>query len=96
MPDSRCHAPCAGDSGPCSVGDITRKLDLAITQAELAPSQSPKKAKRLATGAARLLTEARKLVTKATRGRHPKLSTQCAADLVNAIGVAGAFVAPGA
>jgi hypothetical protein len=75
---------------------ITRKLDLAITQAELAPSQSPKKAKRLAKAAAHLLTKARKLVTKATRGRHPKLSTECAAALVNAIGAAGASITPGA
>ena len=90
---ARNDASCADETLPPS---ITRKLDLAITQAELAPSQSPKKAKRLANGAARLLAKARKLVTKATRGRHPKLSTECAAALVNAIGAAGALVAPGA
>jgi hypothetical protein len=90
---ARSDASCAGDTLPSS---ITRKLDLAIAQAELAPSQSPKKAKRLTKAAARLLKKARTLVTKAARGRHPKLSTECAAALVKAIGAAGASVASGA
>ncbi len=84
---------CAGETLPPS---ITKKLDRAISQAELAPSQSAKKAKRLAKSTERLLTKARRLVTKAARGRHPKLSSQCAADLVNAIGAASGLVAPGA
>jgi len=89
---ARNGASCAGETLPPS---ITKKLDRAISQAELAPSQSAKKAKRLAKSAERLLRKARKLVTKAAGGRHPKLSSQCAADLVNAIGAASGLVAPG-
>src|SRR5581483_5073702 len=82
-------ASCAGQTIP---PNIAKKLALAITQAELAPSQTPKKAKRLEKSAKRLLVKAKKLVMKAARGRHPKLSGACAADLVTAIGEATGVV----
>lgn len=80
---------CGGETIPPS---ITKKLDLAIAQAELAPSETPKKAKRLYKNVGRLLTKARRLVTKAAGGRHPKLTTECAADLTKAILAAAALV----
>jgi hypothetical protein len=82
---------CAADTLPTS---ITSKLDRAITQAELAPSETPKKAKRLYKSAAHLLIKARKAVPKATHGRHPKLSPECAAALMNAISAGSGLVVP--
>jgi hypothetical protein len=79
---ARDGASCGGTTVPTS---ITKKLDLAVAHAELAPSQSAKKAKRLAKSARHLLAVALKLVTRAAHGRHPKLSADCAADLVTAI-----------
>jgi hypothetical protein len=71
---------------------ITKKLDLASSHLELARSQPPKKAKRLARSARHLLATARKLVTKASHGRHAKLPAACAGDLVNAINAGAALV----
>jgi hypothetical protein len=88
---ARNGSSCTGQTIPAS---ITKKLDLAITQAELAPSQTAKKAKHLYKSAGHLLTKAGKLATRAAGGRHPKLSTQCAADLLNAIHAAAALAAP--
>jgi hypothetical protein len=68
---------CAGGV-PTSVG---RKLDRAIDQDELAPSQTTKKAARLYTAAKRLLGKASKAAAKASRGKHPRLSPDCAATL---------------
>jgi hypothetical protein len=82
---------CAADTVPAS---ITSKLDRAITQAELAPSETPKKAKRLYKSAAHLLIKARKAVTKATHGRHPKLSPECGVALMNAISAGSGLVVP--
>ena len=75
---------------------ITRKLDLAIARTELAPSETPKKAKRLYKSVRHLLTKAGKLTTRAARGRHPKLSAQCAADLLDALHAGGVLVGSGA
>jgi hypothetical protein len=71
---------------------ITKKLALASSRLELAPGQSPKKAKRLVRSARHLLATARKLVTKASHGRHAKLPAVCASDLVNAINAGAALV----
>jgi hypothetical protein len=89
--------PC--DTVRCIVGDarggacsdqtlpssVTTKLDRAATQADQAPLQSAKKAKRLYTSARRLLGKAGKAATKASRGKHPKISTDCAAGVVGAV-----------
>jgi hypothetical protein len=87
--DAGRHAPSCGDE-PLPAR-IARKLDLAIARAELAQSQTPKKAKRL-YNVSHLLAKARKAATKAAGGRRPTLSTECAADLVNAIREGGALV----
>jgi len=84
---ARNGASCTGETLPPS---ITKKLDLAISQVERAPSQSTKKAKHLVKSAKHLLARARTLATRAAHGRHPKLSSQCANDLANAIGAASA------
>jgi hypothetical protein len=82
---------CAGQTIPAS---ITKKLDLAASQAELAPSQTAKKAKRLAKSAKRLLKKASALATKAAHRRHPTLTADCAAALVDATHAASAAVGP--
>jgi hypothetical protein len=65
--------------------NIAKRLGVAIARAETAASESSKKAKRLNHSAEGLLKKAEKAVGKAGRGKHPKLSTECAADLANAI-----------
>src|SRR5262249_13828970 len=82
--DARQPPACAG-GGPASIG---KKLDRALSQAELAEGQPPKKATKLYKAAKRLLGKAAKAVVKASRGRHPRLSPDCAASLRNAIAVA--------
>jgi hypothetical protein len=79
---ARNGSSCTGQTPPPGA---TKKLAVAINQTELAPSQTPKRAKRLYKSAGHLLTSAGKLVARAARGRHPKLSTGCATDLGNAI-----------
>ena len=76
---------CAAQTLPRSV---SAKLDRAIGQIELAPSQTEKKAAKLYKGAKRLLAKASKAAAKAARGKHPKLSAECAAALREAIGAA--------
>jgi hypothetical protein len=73
---------CADETLPSS---ITTKLDRAATQADQAPLQSAKKARRLYTSAKRLLGKAGKAATKASRGKHPKISTGCAASVGGAV-----------
>jgi hypothetical protein len=73
---------CADETLPSSV---TTKLDRAATQADQAPLQSAKKARRLYTSAKRLLGKAGKAATKASRGKHPKISTGCAAGVAGAV-----------
>ncbi len=80
---------CAGETIPLN---IAKKLGLAISQAELAPSATPKKAKRLEKSSARLLRSAARLAGKAARGRHPKLSTACSVELVSAIEAGRALI----
>jgi hypothetical protein len=84
LDDARTSA-CAGQTLPRSV---SAKLDRAIGQIELAPSQTEKKAMKLYKGAKRLLAKASKAAGKAARGRRPKLSADCASALRNAIAVA--------
>ena len=89
--------PC--DTVRCIVGDarggacsdeslpsrVTTKLDRAATQADQASLQTAKKAKRLYASARRLLGKAGKAATKASRGKHPKLSAECAAGVTDAV-----------
>jgi len=72
---------------------IAKKLDLAISHVEGAPGQSSKRAKHLFKSATRILGKARRLTTKAAGGRRAKLSSQCSADLANAIGAASQAIA---
>jgi hypothetical protein len=87
--DAARHAPSCGDEA--LPARISKKLDLAIVRAELAQSRTPKKAKRLYKSVSHLLAKAGKAATKAAGGRRPTLSTECAADLLNAIREAGAL-----
>jgi hypothetical protein len=88
--DAARRAPsCSDETLPAR---ISKKLDLAIARAELAQSQTPKKAKRLYKSVGHLLAKAGKAATKAAGGRRPTLSAECAADLVNAIREGGAIV----
>jgi hypothetical protein len=73
---------CADETLPSSV---TTKLDRAAQQADQAPLQSAKKARRLYTSAKRLLGKAGKAATKASRGRHPKISAGCATGVVGVV-----------
>jgi hypothetical protein len=76
---------CAGQTLPASVA---AKLDRAIAQLALAPSQTDKKAKKLYKSAKRLLAKASKAAGKAARGKRPKLSADCAAAIRDAIATA--------
>jgi hypothetical protein len=82
LDDARETPACAGQTLPASVA---AKLDRAIGQIELAPSQTEKKAKKLYKTAKRLLGKASKAAGKAARGRRPKLSAECASALRDAI-----------
>jgi hypothetical protein len=73
---------CSDETLPSSV---TTKLDRAATQADQAPLQSAKKSKRLYASARRLLGKASKAATKASRGKHPKISTGCATGVVGVV-----------
>jgi len=83
---------CADETLPTSV---TIKLDRAAQQADQAPLESTKKARRLNTSAKRLLGKAGKAATKASRGKHPKISTGCAAGVVGTIQRATAILNSG-
>jgi len=76
---------CAGTALPRSVAT---KLDHALGQAELAPSQSARKAGKLRKAAKRSFTRASRAAGKAARGKHPKLTAECATGLRQAISVA--------
>jgi hypothetical protein len=89
--DEAREAACAGQTLPPSVAV---KLDRAIGQIELAPSQTEKKAKKLYRSAKRLLAKASKAAAKAARGKRPKLSTECASALRAAITASIARVGP--
>ena len=82
--DARQSPECAGHV-PAS---IAKKLDRALGQAELAPSQTAKKATKLYRTAKRLLGKASKAVAKASRGGRPQLSPDCATTVRNAIATA--------
>jgi len=91
LDEARETAPCAGQTLPPSVA---AKLDRAIGQIELAPSQTEKKAKKLYRSAKRLLAKASKAAGKAARGKRPKLSAECASALRAAITASVARVGP--
>ena len=82
LDEARDTPACAGQTLPTNV---VAKLDRALGQIELAPSQTGKKAKKLYKTAKRLLGKASKAAGKAARGRRPKLSAECAAALRDAI-----------
>jgi cysteine-rich repeat protein len=91
----RCAIEQALASPACAAGvppSVGRKLDAAIGDAELAPGQTPKKAAKLYKAAKRLLAKASKAAGKASRGKHPRLSPECAATLREAVSQASARV----
>jgi hypothetical protein len=63
---------------------IEKKLDGAVTRAELAPTQTPKAAKRTYRRIRRLLLQAKKAATRA----RSRPSDACAAELTAAIDLA--------
>jgi hypothetical protein len=67
---------------------VTQKLDRAFGRIDLAASQTEKKAAKLYNSAKRLLAKASKAAGKAARGKHPKLSADCASALRGAIATA--------
>jgi hypothetical protein len=71
---------------------IRRMLDRGVTSAETAPTQSGKKAAKLAKSAKRLLAKALKAAEKAARGKRPKLSGECSAAIRNAVSEAVAQI----
>jgi hypothetical protein len=85
LDEARDTPACAGQTLPTKV---VAKLDRAIGQIELAPSQTAKKAAKLRKSARRLLAKASKAAVKAARGKRPKLSADCASALREAIAVA--------
>jgi hypothetical protein len=85
LDDARDTAACAGHTLPSGV---VAKLDRAISRIELAPSQTDKKAAKFYKIGKRLLAKAAKAAAKGARGKHPKLSADCAAALREAIAAA--------
>jgi hypothetical protein len=67
---------------------IAKKLARAVERVESAPGESEKKAAKLYKSAKRLMTKAAKAADKATRGKQPKLSAECATALQDAIAAA--------
>ena len=77
-------ASCAGAAVPVRV---TRKFERAAHLIELAATGTSKRPARLRARAARLLTRAENNAKKAARGRHPKISGECAAALQGAASI---------
>ena len=73
---------CADEEIPSGIDE---KLDRAIVRAELSPSSTPRKARRLVQSARRTLKAAAKATTKAAKRRRAKLSEECAQDIQAAI-----------
>jgi hypothetical protein len=74
-------AACAGQTIP---GNVTTKLDQAIGLIESAESATAKKRTRLLTRAKTKLALATKAARKDAKGKKPKLTAACAADLEGA------------
>jgi cell division septum initiation protein DivIVA len=75
-------AACSGQTIPAA---ITNKFDQVTQLAEQAGASSPKKAKRLLQHAKRVLVLAGHAAKKATRGKKPKLTSDCAAAIEGAV-----------
>ena len=84
LDEARNGPACAGTLPPA----VARKLDGAVSRVELAPTATPRKAPRLYKAAKRLLAKAATAAGKASRGRRPRLSAECATTLRQAIGIA--------
>jgi hypothetical protein len=65
---------------------IMSKLNQAASLVEQASTVRAKRAKRLRSRASQLLKAAGKAANRAARGKHPKLSSDCAAAISGAAG----------
>jgi len=87
----------AKEGASCADGPLPKALmkilDRAVGKTEAAATASPNEARRLRKAAGRLFAHAQSLAGRAARGRHPKLSPACAAELragaAKAIGLLG-------
>jgi hypothetical protein len=75
--------PCAGQTIP---SNITKKLNHAASLLEQASTAPAKRARRLRSKASHLLKAAGTAAKRATSGKHPKLSFDCAAAIRDAAG----------
>jgi len=93
----RCVIAAAKEGTSCAGGPLPKALvkilDRAVGKAEAASTAPANKARRLRKAAGHLFAHAQTLAGRAARGRHPKLSPACAAELrdgaAKAIGLLG-------
>src|SRR5881227_2265829 len=75
------RAPCGDDTVPAAV---TTRLNQAASLADRALTTGAKQAKKLVKRAKKLLRQAKAKAGRASKGRRPKVSSDCAAALKSA------------